>query len=138
MRQSLFGVTGARSQQVRESGYARLSTESRKPRYRSAPTRSPYALTRDSTREIAFREAIDQAVAESVASFNAQIENARNLLLGCSGGVQGPLQVIQFNGQIPVKSDASTDVATAAARSLGGANTIARIGALRRSTSSQS
>jgi hypothetical protein len=32
---------------------------------------------------IRFNEAIDQAVAESVGHFHAQVEQARNLLLGC-------------------------------------------------------
>ena len=46
---------------------------------------------------IRFNEAIDQAMVESVAFFNAQIENERNLLLGMLGhDMRGPLQVIQM------------------------------------------
>jgi signal transduction histidine kinase len=66
-----------------------------------------------------FNEAIDQAVAESVAFFNAQIEKERNLLLGMLGhDMRGPLQVIQLTARYLSKSDAATDVATAAARLL--------------------
>ena len=34
---------------------------------------------------VRFNEAIDQAIAESVAFFNSQLEHERNLLLGMSG-----------------------------------------------------
>lgn len=68
---------------------------------------------------VRFNEAIDQAVAESVAFFNAQIENERNLLLGMLGhDMRGPLQVIQLTARYLSKADANTDVATAAARLL--------------------
>ena len=44
---------------------------------------------------IRFNEAIDQAIAESVAFFSAQIEQSRNLLLGMLGhDMRGPLQAI--------------------------------------------
>jgi signal transduction histidine kinase len=66
-----------------------------------------------------FNEAIDQAVAESVAVFNAQIEKERNLLLGMLGhDMRGPLQVIQLTARYLSKADAATDVLTAAARLL--------------------
>ena len=66
-----------------------------------------------------FNEAIDQAVAESVAFFNAQIEKERNLLLGMLGhDMRGPLQVIQLTARYLSKADAPTDVLTAAARLL--------------------
>jgi signal transduction histidine kinase len=68
---------------------------------------------------VRFNEAIDQAVAESVAFFNAQIEKERNLLLGMLGhDMRGPLQVIQLTARYLSKADAATDVATAAARLL--------------------
>lgn len=45
---------------------------------------------------IRFNEAIDQAVAESVAAFSASAEQARNLLLGMLGhDMRSPLQTIQ-------------------------------------------
>jgi signal transduction histidine kinase len=45
---------------------------------------------------IRFNEAIDQAVAESVGHFHAQVERARNLLLGMLGhDMRSPLQAIQ-------------------------------------------
>jgi signal transduction histidine kinase len=66
---------------------------------------------------VRFNEAMDQAVAESVAFFNAQIEKERNLLLGMLGhDMRGPLQVIQLTAKYLMKMDASTDVATAAVR----------------------
>jgi len=68
---------------------------------------------------VRFNEAIDQAVAESVAFFNAQIEKEGNLLLGMLGhDMRGPLQVIQLTARYLSKADAVTDVATAAARLL--------------------
>jgi signal transduction histidine kinase len=66
-----------------------------------------------------FNEAIDQAVGESVAFFNAQIEKERNLLLGMLGhDMRGPLQVIQLTARYLSKANAATDVLTAAARLL--------------------
>jgi K+-sensing histidine kinase KdpD len=45
---------------------------------------------------IRFNEAIDQAIAESVAFFSAHIEQSRNLLLGMLGhDMRSPLQAIQ-------------------------------------------
>jgi signal transduction histidine kinase len=45
---------------------------------------------------VRFNEAIDQAMVESVAFFNSQMEHERNLLLGMLGhDMRGPLQVIQ-------------------------------------------
>jgi signal transduction histidine kinase len=68
---------------------------------------------------VRFNEAIDQAVTESVAFFNAQIEKERNLLLGMLGhDMRGPLQVIQLTARYLSKADAATDVAAAAARLL--------------------
>jgi signal transduction histidine kinase len=64
-----------------------------------------------------FNEAIDQAVAESVAFFSAQLENERNLFLGMLGhDMRGPLQVIQLTATHLSKLDVGTDVATCAAR----------------------
>jgi signal transduction histidine kinase len=64
-----------------------------------------------------FNEAIDQAVAESLAHFSAHIENERNLFLGMLGhDMQVPLQVIQFTAIHLSGLDAGTDVATCAAR----------------------
>jgi signal transduction histidine kinase len=64
-----------------------------------------------------FNEAIDQAVAESVAFFSDQIENERNLFLGMLGhDMRSPLQVIQFTAAHLSKLEVSTDVATCAAR----------------------
>jgi signal transduction histidine kinase len=68
---------------------------------------------------IRFNEAIDQAVAESVAFFNARVDNERNLLLGMLGhDMRGPLQVIQLTAKYLSNLDAGTDVAACAARLL--------------------
>jgi hypothetical protein len=64
-----------------------------------------------------FNEAIDQAVAESVAFFSAQIENERNLFLGMLGhDMRSPLQVIQLTATYLSQLDVGADVATCAAR----------------------
>jgi signal transduction histidine kinase len=64
-----------------------------------------------------FNEAIDQAVAESVAFFSAQIENERNLFLGMLGhDMRSPLQVIQLTTLYLSKLDLGTDVAACVAR----------------------
>jgi signal transduction histidine kinase len=64
-----------------------------------------------------FNEAIDQAVAESVAFFSTEIENERNLFLGMLGhDMRSPLQVIQVTAAHLSKLDVGTDVATCAAR----------------------
>ncbi len=66
---------------------------------------------------IRFNESIDQAMAESVAFFSAQINNERNLLLGMLGhDMRNPLQVIQLTAKQLSKLDAGPDVATCAAR----------------------
>jgi signal transduction histidine kinase len=66
---------------------------------------------------IRFNEAIDQAIAESVAFFSAQIDNERNLFLGMLGhDMRSPLQVIQLTAVQLSKLDAGPDVATCAAR----------------------
>ena len=66
---------------------------------------------------IRFNEAIDQAVAESVAFFDAQIEHERNLFLGMLGhDMRSPLQVIQMTTTYLSKLSAGNEVATCAAR----------------------
>jgi signal transduction histidine kinase len=64
-----------------------------------------------------FNEAIDRAVAESVAFFSAQVENERNLFLGMLGhDMRSPLQVIQLTATHLSELDVGRDVATCAAR----------------------
>jgi signal transduction histidine kinase len=66
---------------------------------------------------VRFNEAIDQAIVESVAFFNSQIEHERNLLLGMLGhDMRGPLQVILATTRSLTRPDAGTNVATHAAR----------------------
>ncbi|SAL65041.1 sensor histidine kinase [Caballeronia humi] len=66
---------------------------------------------------IRFNEAIDQAVAESVSFFDAQVEQARNLLLGMLGhDMRGPLQTIQATSTYLAALNAGEKVSGAAAR----------------------
>lgn len=66
---------------------------------------------------IRFNEAIDQAVAESVGFFDAQVEQARNLLLGMLGhDMRSPLQTIQTTATFLAALNAGQKVSEAAAR----------------------
>ncbi|UDM49104.1 sensor histidine kinase [Cupriavidus sp. MP-37] len=66
---------------------------------------------------IRFNEAIDQAVAESVDYFDAQVEQARNLLLGMLGhDMRSPLQTIQTTAQYLAALNAGEKVSEAATR----------------------
>jgi signal transduction histidine kinase len=66
---------------------------------------------------IRFNEAIDQALAESVTSFNSQIEQNRNLLLGMMGhDMRSPLQAIQVTSTYLAALNAGEDVSKAAGR----------------------
>lgn len=66
---------------------------------------------------IRFNEAIDQALAESVEFFSAQVERARNLLLGMLGhDLRSPLQTIQVTAQYLRALDARPEVSVAAQR----------------------
>ncbi|CAG9216220.1 GHKL domain protein [Paraburkholderia sabiae] len=66
---------------------------------------------------IRFNEAIDQALAESVTSFNSQIEQNRNLLLGMLGhDMRSPLQAIQVTSSYLAALNAGDDVSKAAGR----------------------
>ena len=64
-----------------------------------------------------FNEAIDQALAESVSFFSAQVEQARNLLLGMLGhDLRSPLQSIQMTASYLAALNAGAQVSDAAAR----------------------
>ncbi|MEX3980835.1 ATP-binding protein [Paraburkholderia sp. EG287A] len=66
---------------------------------------------------IRFNEAIDQALAESVTSFNMQIEQNRNLLLGMLGhDMRSPLQAIRVTSTYLAALNAGEDVSKAAGR----------------------
>lgn len=66
---------------------------------------------------IRFNEAIDQALAESVTSFNLQIEQNRNLLLGMLGhDMRSPLQAIQMTSTYLAALNAGENVSKAAGR----------------------
>ncbi|KVT14256.1 histidine kinase [Burkholderia sp. MSMB1078WGS] len=66
---------------------------------------------------IRFNEAIDQALAESVAFFTEEIEQARNLLLGMLGhDMRTPLQTIQVTASYLAALNAGEEVSEAAAR----------------------
>ena len=66
---------------------------------------------------IRFNEAIDQAIAESISFFNAQVDRSRNLLLGILGhDLRSPLQTIQMTAVQLQKLSSSPDVSEAATR----------------------
>ena len=66
---------------------------------------------------IRFNEAIDQALAESVGFFSAQVDQARNLLLGMLGhDMRSPLQTIQMTAQYLAHLNAGAHVSGAASR----------------------
>lgn len=66
---------------------------------------------------IRFNEAIDQALAESVGFFSAQVEQSRNLLLGMLGhDMRSPLQAIQATASYLEALNAGARVSDAAGR----------------------
>lgn len=66
---------------------------------------------------IRFNEAIDQAIAESVVFFDAQVEQARNLFLGMLGhDMRSPLQTIQITASYLDVLNAGEKVSAAASR----------------------
>ncbi|MFB9124691.1 sensor histidine kinase [Paraburkholderia dipogonis] len=66
---------------------------------------------------IRFNEAIDQALAESLAFFTAQVEQSRNLLLGMLGhDMRSPLQAIRVTASYLEALNAGERVSEAAAR----------------------
>jgi signal transduction histidine kinase len=66
---------------------------------------------------VRFNEAIDQAIAESVGHFDAQVEQARNLLLGMLGhDMRNPLNNILMTAQYLTALNAGEKVSVAAAR----------------------
>ncbi|MFP3557870.1 sensor histidine kinase [Paraburkholderia sp. SIMBA_049] len=66
---------------------------------------------------IRFNEAIDQALAESVGFFSAQVEQSRNLLLGMLGhDMRSPLQAIQVTASYLEALNAGERVSEAATR----------------------
>lgn len=68
-----------------------------------------------------FNEAIDQALAESISSFSAQVEQSRNLLLGMLGhDMRNPLQTIQMTAQYLARLNSGPDISKAAARLISG------------------
>lgn len=66
---------------------------------------------------VRFNEAIDQALAESINFFHAQVEQSRNLLLGMVGhDLRNPLQTIQLTANYLSALNAGEEVSRAAAR----------------------
>jgi signal transduction histidine kinase len=66
---------------------------------------------------IRFNEAIDQALAESVDFFSAQVDQARNLLLGMLGhDMRSPLQTVQITATYLAALNAGEKVSGAASR----------------------
>src|SRR5690606_13990724 len=68
---------------------------------------------------VRFNEAVDQALAESIQFFDAQVERSRNLLLGMLGhDMRGPLQAILMTARTLDAIDAGGAVAVASSRLL--------------------
>jgi signal transduction histidine kinase len=66
---------------------------------------------------IRFNEAIDQALAEAIAFFSAEVDQSRNLLLGMlSHDLRSPLQTIQMTARYIQALNARPDVSEAASR----------------------
>ncbi len=66
---------------------------------------------------IRFKEAVDQAVAESLGYFSAQVDQARNLLLGMlSHDMRSPLQTVQMTAVHLGQLNAGSQVSAAAGR----------------------
>ena len=66
---------------------------------------------------IRFNEAIDQALAESIGFYSAQVDQARNLLLGMLGhDMRSPLQAIQLTASYLSALNAGAQVTEAASR----------------------
>jgi signal transduction histidine kinase len=66
---------------------------------------------------VRFNEAIDEAIAESIAFFSAQVEQARNLLLGMLGhDMRSPLATIQTTASYLSALNAGEAVSEAASR----------------------
>jgi signal transduction histidine kinase len=66
---------------------------------------------------IRFNESIDQALAESIGHFSAQVEQGRNLLLGMlSHDMRTPLQTVQMTARFLGQLNAGDDVSDAARR----------------------
>jgi signal transduction histidine kinase len=66
---------------------------------------------------IRFNEAIDQALAESIGHFSAQVDQARNLLLGMlSHDMRSPLQTVQMTALHLGQLNAGSEVSAAAER----------------------
>jgi signal transduction histidine kinase len=64
---------------------------------------------------VRFNEAIDQALAESVSFFSAQVDQGRNLLLGMLGhDLRSPLQTIQLTASYLAALNAGAQVSDAA------------------------
>jgi signal transduction histidine kinase len=66
---------------------------------------------------IRFNEAMDQAIAESVRSFSAEVERERNLFLGMLGhDMRSPLQTIHATASLLARMNAGDGVSAAANR----------------------
>ena len=76
---------------------------------------SPESMHRDDI--IRFNEAIDQALAESVAFFSAEVDQSRNLFLGMLGhDLRNPLQTIQMTASYLAALNVGAKVSEAAGR----------------------
>jgi signal transduction histidine kinase len=74
---------------------------------------------------VRFNEGIDQAIAESINSFSAQVDQARNLLLGMLGhDMRSPLNTMLTTASYLAALNAGANVAEAASRLIRGGNAL--------------
>jgi signal transduction histidine kinase len=79
--------------------------------------KDPGSATTDLQDTIRFNEAIDQALAESIAFFSAELERSRNLLLGMLGhDMRNPLSAILITARYLTKLNAGEAISKAARR----------------------
>jgi signal transduction histidine kinase len=80
-------------------------------------TKRPLTGENDCTDVIRFNEAIDQALAESLDFFSANMDQSRNLMLGVLGhDMRSPLQAIQMTAEYLAALNAGDKVSQAAGR----------------------
>ncbi len=66
-----------------------------------------------------FNEAIDQALAESIGSFNTEVERSRNLLLGMLGhDMRNPLNAILLTAKLVTRMNTGAELSAVSARLL--------------------
>jgi len=86
-------------------------------------------LSRDSLQDmVRFNEAIDQAVAESLAEYSSEVESWRQIFLGALGhDLRGPLTAVVFTADVLVEKTRDTPYARYAERILSGGERMSKL-----------